>query len=84
MRAAIRKLGNSSGVIIPRSLLSEIGVSAGDAVEMSTQEGRLVLAPVKRPARTGWASASATVAALGDDELAWPEFGNIDDEALVW
>jgi len=28
MRAAIRKLGNSSGVIIPKAMLAEIGVAA--------------------------------------------------------
>ena len=30
MRAAVRKLGNSSGVIIPKSLLTEIGVAIGE------------------------------------------------------
>src|SRR5436190_891947 len=30
MRAAVRKLGNSSGVIIPKSLLGELGVAVGD------------------------------------------------------
>ena len=51
MRAAVRKLGNSSGVIIPKSVLDEVGVGVGDAMEMSLEEGRIVLAPVRRRAR---------------------------------
>jgi antitoxin MazE len=84
MRAAVRKLGNSSGVIIPKSLLTEIGVVAGDAVDMTLEEGRIVLAPMKRRPREGWAEASRMVAAAGDDKLIWPEFSNVDDDTLTW
>lgn len=84
MRSAVRKLGNSSGVIIPKSLLAEIGVSAGDAVDVTTDAGRIVLTPIPRHARTGWAKASQAIAASGDDGLVWPEFANAEDKELVW
>lgn len=84
MRAAIRKLGNSSGVIIPKAMLDAAGVAVGDAVDMTLVEGRIVLAPVARRARSGWAEASKGLAKAGDDALVWPEFGNADDAALDW
>ena len=84
MRAAVRKLGNSSGVIIPKSLLAEAGVAVGDTVDMSLEDGRIVLAPVRNAPRVGWAEASKAIAAAGDDALVWPEFGNADDELLDW
>lgn len=84
MRSAVRKLGNSSGVIIPKSLLDEAGAGVGDTIEMSLEKERIVLARVRRPARAGWAAASATLAEAGDDVLVWPEFGNSEDEALDW
>ena len=62
MRAAVRKLGNSSGVIIPKSLLRDLGVADGDPVEMTLEAGRIVLVPIKRRPRTGWAEASASIA----------------------
>jgi antitoxin MazE len=77
-------LGNSSGVIIPKSLLAEIGLEAGDAVDMTLEKGRLVLVPIKRRPRSGWAEASQAIARAGDDVPAWPEFGNTDDEHLSW
>src|SRR5271154_4746923 len=58
MRTAVRKLGNSSGVIIPKSLLRELDVTVGDAVDLALEAGRIVLIPLKRRARAGWAEAS--------------------------
>jgi antitoxin MazE len=84
MRAAVRKLGNSSGVIIPKSLLTEIGVAVGDTFDMTLEPGRIVLIPVKRRTRVGWAEASQSIAEARDDELVWPEFGNVEDETLIW
>jgi len=84
VRAAIRKLGNSSGVIIPKSMLAEIGIAAGDAVDLSLEDGRIAITPVKRRPREGWAEASRAIANAGDNALVWPEFGNIGDDELTW
>ena len=84
MRAAIRKLGNSSGVIIPKSMLAEIGIAAGDPVDLSLEDGRIAITPVKRRPREGWAEAFQEIAEAGDDALVWPEFGNDDDADLTW
>ena len=83
MRASVRKMGNSSGVIIPKPLLNELGVKAGDTVEMTLEAGRVVLAPIKRHPREGWAESAKALADSGE-EPAWPEFANVDDEKLVW
>jgi antitoxin MazE len=84
MRAAVRKLGNSSGVIIPKSLRRDLGVSEGDPVEMTLEAGRIVLIPIKRRARAGWAEASQSIVQACEDALIWPEFGNVEDETLSW
>jgi antitoxin MazE len=82
MQTAVRKLGNSAGVIIPKSMLCELGLGAGDAVDLRLEDGRIVLAPARRPARAGWAEAARAVADA--DALAWPEFGNAEDADLAW
>jgi antitoxin MazE len=84
MRAAFRELGNSAGVIIPKSLPRDLGVARGDPVEMTLEPGRVVLVPIKRGARAGWAEASQGIAEARDDSLVWPEFGDADDETLIW
>jgi antitoxin MazE len=84
MRTAVRRLGNSAGIIIPKSLLAEIGIGAGDTVDLTLDEGRIVLVPVKRVPRAGWADASRAIAQADGDALVWPEFGNIGDDDLIW
>ena len=87
MRATVRKLGNSAGVVIPRAMLAEIGLSPGDAVDLALEDGRIAVTPVKpvkkRP-REGWAEAFQEIADAGDDALVWPEFGNEGDDELKW
>jgi|HubBroStandDraft_1064217.scaffolds.fasta_scaffold126913_3 antitoxin MazE len=41
MQTAVRKLGNSAGVVIPKTIFAELGLSAGDALDMRLEEGRL-------------------------------------------
>jgi len=84
MRAAVRKLGNSSGVIIPKSLLRDLGMTEGDPVEITLEAGRIVLVLIKRRARAGWEEASRRIVAAQDDALVWPEFGNAEDKTLIW
>lgn len=84
MRTPLRKLGNSSAVIIPKPILKQIGLEAGDDLDMSLDENRIVLMPAKRHPRAGWEKAAKSIAASGDDALVWPEFGNMDDKDLKW
>ncbi len=84
MRTALRKMGNSTGVIIPKPILAQIGVGAGQQLELSFDEDRIVLTPIRRHPRAGWAEAAKRIARSGDDALVWPEFGNDQDADLEW
>ncbi|HEX7339768.1 MAG TPA: hypothetical protein VF271_07545 [Rhodanobacteraceae bacterium] len=82
MRTTIRKMGNSQGVIIPKPLLAEVGLT--DEAVMTIENDALVLRPVRHSPREGWADASQRIAERGDDVLVWPELVNADDEHLKW
>lgn len=82
MNTTLRRLGNSQGVIIPKPLLAQVGLT-GDAT-MTVENGAIVLRPFNRSPREGWAEASRAIAGAGDDAPVWPDFGNEADEALVW
>ena len=51
MRASLRKVGNSRGVIIPATLLA--ACEMGEEVDIRLEGKSLVIAPIKSP-RTGW------------------------------
>jgi antitoxin MazE len=82
MKTAIRKLGNSQGVIIPKPILAQVGLV--DEAVMTIENDALVLRPVPQSRRTGWAEASQLIADSRDDTLAWPEFANANDAHLQW
>ena len=83
MKTAIRKMGNSHGVIIPKPLLAEVGAKADDQVELAVENGKIVIAPIRRKPRSG-AEASKRLDAAGDGGLVWPEFGSDADKDLKW
>jgi antitoxin MazE len=84
MKSAIRKLGNSQGVIIPKPLLAEIGAKTNDPVDLTVEGGKLIMAPVSKKPRAGWTEASKRLAAAGNGGLVWPEFGSDADKDLKW
>ena len=82
MKTAIRRMGNSQGVIIPKPVLAQVGLE--DEAEMVVEKNCIVLRRPKIRAREGWAEASRKIAAKGDDELVWPMFANEGDAHLQW
>ncbi len=84
MRTRIVKIGNSQGVRIPKALLVESGLRG--EVDMSVQDGTLVIAPAERP-RQGWAEAFRQMAVRGDDELLDGDLavtGSFEEESWEW
>lgn len=83
MQTALRKIGNSTGLLLPRPLLGELGVTAGSELDLKVEDGRLVATPVPK-IRAGWAEAAAEVGReeVGDD--GWLAFRNEDDTGLDW
>ncbi len=48
MQTRIQKWGNSLGLRIPRSFALEAGVGAGSEVDISVEDGDLVVRPARR------------------------------------
>jgi antitoxin MazE len=84
MRVTIRQIGNSQGVVIPKPVLEQLGMTGESSVEMKVVGDALVLRkPVER-VRAGWAEAARKIAEAGDDVLVLGEFGNEGDKDLAW
>jgi len=82
MEVAIRKMGNSQGVLIPKPILAQVGLE-GEA-DLQVRDGVIEIRPVRRSQREGWADDARRIAEQGDDALVWPELANADDADLVW
>lgn len=82
MQVAIRKMGNSQGILIPKPILAQIGLEG--MADLQVKNGVIEIRPLKRNPREGWAQDSQRIAQMDDDKLVWPEFANEGDAELVW
>jgi antitoxin MazE len=84
MHVSIRQIGNSQGVVIPKPVLTQLGLNSGAGAEMTVEGDALVLRRAASPTRAGWAEAAKRIAEAGDDGLVMGEFGNAADADLAW
>lgn len=84
MQVTIRSIGNSKGVVLPKPLLAQIGLSEDVTAQITVEDDAIVLRKASRPLRAGWAEAAKALAARGDDALVMGEFGNEADAESDW
>ncbi len=82
MQTSLRKMGNSTGMLVPRAVLTAMGLSSGAAMDLTIEDGRLIATPVTVTARAGWADAAASI---GDNDAPeWRAFDAEGDADLTW
>lgn len=84
MKTRIVPIGNSQGIRIPKPLLEQTGLSG--EVEISAENGSLVIRPLKTP-RANWSAAFQKMARRGDDVLldeATPSLCDWDEGQWEW
>jgi antitoxin MazE len=64
MVQVIRKIGNSQGVLLPKSMLQQAGI--GETVDVEITDGALILRAVKKHPRDGWDAAFDKAVKAGD------------------
>ena len=82
MEVAIRKMGNSRGVLIPKPILTQLGLER--TADLQVRDGVIEIRAFRRNPREGWADDARRLARQGGDALVWPEAANEGDDELVW
>jgi antitoxin MazE len=84
MRSALRRIGSSTGMIVPAAVLREAGLAVGQPLELVAENGRIVATPIETPLRAHWAEAAATLATPTDEEAEWAGVPLAGDDDLAW
>ncbi len=79
----LHRIGNSQGVIIPKPILAQIGLTDSE-LDMTIESDAIVLRRLPKQPRAGWAQKSKMIASAGEDALIWPELSNEADDSLTW
>ncbi|RJF98952.1 AbrB/MazE/SpoVT family DNA-binding domain-containing protein [Noviherbaspirillum saxi] len=84
MKTAIRKMGNSQGVLIPKPFLLQTGLDIGE-VEIDVENDAIIIRKPKKKSREGWAQACQKIAASNAEQaIAWPLITNEADAGFSW
>lgn len=71
MKASIIKIGNSSGIIIPKGVMRSLGLTNSSELSMQVRTNCIVI--MKASTRKGWSDAAKRMRCNGDDELLIPD-----------
>ena len=82
LQIAVRAIGNSKGVVIPKIILEQSGIQ--EIVEMSVDGEKIVLSKPKNIVREHWAQDALKLAKATEDELVLGDFANEEDGDWVW
>lgn len=86
MQTSLRKMGNSTGMILPKPILKLLGVESGAAMELVVEDGRVIATPTRGGARHGWEADAERIGNefTGAESDAWLSFENDHDERFEW
>ena len=86
MELQLRKLGNSTGLTLPPSLMRDLGLAAGQLMTLrKTPSGSILLTPKAGKRKYSAAELNAQCnlkAAMPDDLVAWERMQPMGNEAL--
>ena len=82
LQIAVRAIGNSKGVVIPKIILEQSGIQ--EIVEMTVDGEKIILSKPKNILREHWARDAQNLVGAGEDELVLGDFANEEDGDWVW
>ena len=79
-------MGNSTGMILPKAILDQLGLVCGARVDLRVEGGEVIAKPVKRKVREGWEEAAKLIGAepLTEEEQDWLDMPNDFDGEWEW
>lgn len=86
VRTTLRKMGNSTGLILPKPILDQLGLANGTKIELRVEDGEVIARPVKRQVREGWEESAREIGAAGltEEEREWLEMPSDFDGKWEW
>lgn len=86
IQSTLRKMGNSTGMILPKAILDQLGLVSGAKIELRVEDGEVIARPAKRKVRDGWEEAAKRIGTLGltEEEKDWLEFDDPIEGEWTW
>ena len=83
MKTKLRKIGNSSGVILSKRVLEEVNIDPKDELEIVVKEGKILIQKVAE-LRNNWKEQFLKSGSLQDSPVEMEFPNKFDDEEWTW
>lgn len=83
MTTKLRKIGNSSGIILSKRILDELDIEAKDKLELVVEDGKILIQKMTEP-RENWKEQFLSAGSLEDHENAMTFSNQFDEEEWTW
>jgi antitoxin MazE len=80
MKTHLISIGNSRGIRIPKAILEQCRIEKD--IELELKEGAILIRPIKKKSRAGWARAFQAMRTHGEDRLFIDD--GLDPDLLDW
>lgn len=79
----VRKIGNSAGIILSKSIMEQCAIK--DEVKIEVKGDSIIIKPVQRKPRENWEESFIKAGSLTDHSTIIPNISNnFDDEEWTW
>ena len=82
MEINLIQIGNSKGIILPKSLLKQFRLQ--NKINLEIEDNRILLEPIKNKPRQNWENAFKEMSKNNDDQLLIDDSIDIDFEEWQW
>jgi antitoxin MazE len=82
MLISVVQIGNSKGIRLPKTVIEQCDII--DKLDMEIKDNEIILRPVNKNPREGWADKFKLMAKNGDDKLSIPDSIDIDMANWEW
>jgi antitoxin MazE len=82
MLVSVVQIGNSKGIRLPKAIIEQCEID--DKLDMEIIDNEIILKPVKKKPRDGWAEKFKMMTKNGDDKLVIDDKIDIDMKNWEW
>ena len=83
MKTKLRKIGNSSGIIISKRILKQLDIEENDELKLAVKDGKILIEKVSE-ARVNWKEQFLQAGSLKDNDHEMTFSNRFDAEEWTW
>lgn len=83
MKTKLRKIGNSSGIILNKRILEQLDIEEEDELKLVVKEGKILIEKVSE-ARSNWKEQFLQAGSLKDSDHEMTFSNKFDEEEWTW